>query len=141
MVKGLEEKDNPFGCSECAWKGEQFEGTSPCEICIRNPKIVSKRWEGPKEVTIKGVKLRVPRDMYISKEMLEFFKTLLSYEAKQAELLRVLLERTQKQYPYQNPYDSTWWQYPTWTVTYSDNSTGSSTWITWEPTKKKWIKK
>lgn len=81
-------KKLPIFCEECAWKLEEFEGITPCEICIRNPKLMSKRFEGPKEVTIKAQRIKVPRDFYISQEMLEVFKLLLKNAYEQIEALR-----------------------------------------------------
>lgn len=137
-MKSKKKMESPFGCSECAWKGEQFEGLTPCEICIRSSKTISKRWNGPKEVEIKGLRLEVPRDMYISKEMLEFFKKLFSTQAAEIDALRALLRRFQA--GVSHPYGdwATTITYPNWTVTFGDNSTGNTTWLSWQT--KKWSK-
>lgn len=110
-------------CSECAWKNENLSGVTPCEYCIRNPEVVSKRWKGPKELKIRGIILKVPRDMYISIEMLEFFKIIIETYSREAELLRALLERgARKIVPDERTPYPTPWEHPYWSIKYSDKT-------------------
>jgi hypothetical protein len=130
-------KDSTFpNCEECAWKKENLSGISPCEYCIRKPDVVSKRWEHPKELKIRGITLKVPRDMYISTEMLEFFKIIIDTYNRENELLRNLLERTpQERIPVpadpRTPYVP--WEYPSWKITCSDpgNTTYQTIWLSY----------
>ena len=119
-------------CSECAWKNENLSGVTPCEYCIRNPEVVSKRWKGPKELKLRGITLKVPRDMYISTEMLEFFKIIIETYSRETELLRALLERGAKRgIPVpdeRSPYVP--WEHPYWKVKYSDK-TYQTTWLSY----------
>jgi hypothetical protein len=124
-------------CSECAWKNENLSGIIPCEYCIRNPKVVSKRWKGPKELKIRGIILKVPRDMYISAEMLEFFKIIIETFSRETELLRTLLERGQRDGipPERTPYPTPW-EHPYWQIKYT-NKISQTTWLSCTDTTKK----
>jgi len=127
-------KDSYPSCNECSWKEEMLAGISPCEYCVRNPEIVSKRWKDPKELSIKGIQMAVPRDMYVSKEMLEFFKIIISAYSKENEMLQVLLERSKKRTspPIYEPI----WEHPYWKITTMDNKTYQTTWMSCELKKK-----
>lgn len=114
-------------CNECAWKNEQLSGISPCEYCFRNPEIVSKRWKGPKTLCIKGIQMSVPRDMYISEEMLDFFKIMLDSLSKENEMLQaMLLRKTKRNIPIYEPV----WE-AKWVVTTYDNKVYESKWESW----------
>jgi hypothetical protein len=119
-------KESFPSCSECAWKDETLAGVIPCEYCIRNPEIVSKRWNGPKELCIKNVQMNVPRDMYISKEMLEFFKIIISAYSKENEIIQAMLERNKRRSP--NIYPPIW-EHPYWKIVTVDNKTYQTTWM------------
>lgn len=123
-------------CEECAWKNENLAGISPCEYCIRNSGLVSKRWKGPKELTIKGIQMTVPRDMYISKEMLEFFKILISIYTKENEMLQAILERSKVKNP---PIYEPIWEHPYWGVKTMDNKSYTTTWLSCEARKRNQI--
>lgn len=123
-----EVKESFPSCQECAWKHENLAGVSPCEYCIRNPETVSKRWKGPKELSIKGIQMNIPRDMYISTEMLEFFKIIISAYAKENEMLQVLLERNKKRSP---PIYEPIWEYPHWKIMTMNNKIYQTTWMSY----------
>jgi hypothetical protein len=114
-------------CSECSWKKEQLEGISPCEYCIRNPETVSKRWKGPRELSLKGIRMKVPRDMYISEEMLEFFKIILTTYSKENAILRAMLERSKVKEPVYPPI----WEHPYWRVTGHDDRVFQTSWLSY----------
>jgi hypothetical protein len=120
-------KESFPSCEECAWKLETLSGISPCEYCIRNPEIVSKRWKGPKELSIKGVQMKVPRDMYISKEMLDFFKIIISTYSRENEMLQAMMERNKRSPPILKPM----WEYPYWKIITVDNKTYQTTWMSY----------
>jgi hypothetical protein len=121
-------KESFPSCSECAWKNEKLSGIVPCEYCIRNPEIVSKRWKGPKELSIKGIQMEVPRDMYISEQMLQFFKIIISAYSKENEMLQILLERNKKRNP---PIYEPIWEHPHWRITTMDNKVYQTTWMSY----------
>jgi hypothetical protein len=120
-------------CEECSWKKEQLEGIIPCEYCIRNPETVSKRWKGPKELSIKGIQMKVPRDMYISEEMLEFFKIILTTYSKENNLLRAMLERSKVKEPLYPPI----WDHPYWKVKTVDEKVYRTTWMSYAIQRRK----
>lgn len=71
MTKGLT-------CEDCAWKEMQSKKDwDPCDFCIRSGRVVSKRNE-IKTMTLLGKEFEVPRDFYISKDMLEFVKQIVT---------------------------------------------------------------
>lgn len=126
QVEKEKSRDAFPSCNECAWKNENLSGITPCEYCIRNPEVVSKRWKGPKELKIRGITLTVPRDMYISEEMLEFFKIIIETYSRETELLRTILERGIKRVPNKRtPY--TPWEQPYWQIKCSEK-TYQTTW-------------
>lgn len=127
-------KDSFPSCEQCAWKHEKLAGTSPCEYCIRNPEIVSKRWNGPKELIIQKVQIIVPRDMYVSEEMLEFFKIIISAYSKENALLQAMLEANKRRSP--SIYEPMW-QYPQWRVTTGDNKNYQTMWLSYAAKMKK----
>lgn len=72
-------KKKGLSCEDCSWKDMKIkadESFEPCKMCIRSSNIVSSRWKGSKTIIVRGIKLAVPRDMYISKDMLEFIKAI-----------------------------------------------------------------
>jgi hypothetical protein len=131
MSSDLEKKKENLSfpsCQECAWKNENLEGVGPCEYCIRNPETVSKRWKGPKELSIKGIQMNVPRDMYISKEMLEFFKIIISAYAKENEMLLAMMERNKnRSLPIYQPM----WEFPYWQIITVDKKIYQTTWMSY----------
>ena len=130
-------KDSFPSCECCAWKHKSLSGVIPCEYCIRNPEIVSKRWKGPKELSVKGIKMDVPRDMYISEEMLHFFKIIITAYSKENEMLQALLERSKIRNP---PIYEPMWEVPYWSVITADNKTYQTTWVSWAMQMKKQLK-
>lgn len=121
-------------CECCAWRKEKFSGVIPCEYCIRNPKLMSTRWTAPKELKIQEVSMKVPRDMYISEEMLEFFKALLNASTVENEMLKRTIEilqgRNSSQQPIPNvPPNIGYYPNPWVNWKYTDNS-GETT-VSW----------
>lgn len=133
-------KESFPSCECCAWKHESLSGVVPCEYCIRNPGLVSKRWKGPKELSIKGVRMDVPRDMYISEEMLLFFKIIITAYSKENEMLQALLERSNIRNTPVIPVYEPMWEIPYWSVITADNRTYQTTWVSWAMQMKKQLK-
>lgn len=113
-------KKLPIFCEECAWKNEQFQGITPCEVCIRNPKLMSQRVQDVK-INIQNQEIKVPRDFYISAEMLEIFKLLLAKAQREIELLKL----SQTRNAYMPTIKYTW--YPIGNITYPSSGTS----VTW----------
>jgi len=115
----MSSEDDQFLCDDCAWKKQTFEGISPCTICIRNPELVSKRNEGQREAMVQGVKVVVPRDMYVSIDMFEILKEMMT--KMQLEITRLtLLLSSQNRRPSKYPE---WLGYrEKWKVTVKDNT-------------------
>lgn len=71
MIQGL-------SCEDCAWKEmKSKKDWDPCDFCIRSGTVVSKR-NIVKNITLLGKDFKVPRDFYISKDMLEFVKQIVT---------------------------------------------------------------
>lgn len=115
----MKSKQKEFNkCSDCGWKTENIkEIASPCSVCIRNPRVLSSR-KLLKATLLWERHFDTPRDMYISKDLLEmikyilnkYLKTLEQKDKKIEELFRRLLSKRVKD---KEPAYKWWYQVDT----------------------------